>query len=162
MKYFSFLFLLCGLLFSCNSEKVTEKKAPAKDTAAAPAPPTSYYPFLPLEEGQMLARKVDYIDYLFYQLPVSMSFHDPASVRSALTYVGNQPAPKDSNCKSIGRVSFQSDGEIIMEAEMHFSNGCAHYVFLKDNKPTYGNRMSAGGVKFFTDLINRTKTVPAQ
>ena len=161
MRHINALLLLALLFSACNSNTESQSKT----TTAAPASEqkVATYPTLPVEDASMLAQQCDYIDYLFYQLPLSMSFHDPTSIRSALGYIDVQPAPLAPGCKSIGRVAFQSQGEIIMEAELYFApNGCAQYVFLKDNTKTYGNLMHPTGVKFLTDLINRTKATPTQ
>ena len=157
MKHINALLLIALLFSACNSNTDTSSSAPVQE------PKIATYPVLPMDEAKLLAQRCDYIDYLFYQLPLSMSFHDPTSIRSALGYIDVRPAPIQPGCKSIGRVAFQSQGEIILEAELYFApNGCAQYVFLKDNKKTYGNLMHPTGVKFITDLINRTKATPTQ
>ncbi|MEM1318697.1 MAG: hypothetical protein AAGG75_00505 [Bacteroidota bacterium] len=162
MRHINVLVLLLPLfLLACNSN--TESSSNAAGTAPVAAQEVATYPVLPMDEGRILATKCDYIDYLFYQLPMSMSFNDPASIQSALSYIDVKPAPTNPGCKSIGRVAFQSQGEILMEAELYFApNGCAQFVFLKDNKPTYGNLMHPNGIKFLGDLINRAKGQPTQ
>ena len=153
---FRFLLLFAfTLLLSCQSSS-TNKESKREETKQE----VSLYPMLPTEEHQWLANNCDYIDYLYYELPMSMSFHEKASIVSAIAHIGDKAAPKSIPCKSIGRVSYQQNGEIRLEAEMYYAQGCTYFVFLKDNKPTYGNAMTTSAINFYTNVFKQAKVTP--
>ena len=148
-------FSLIALLVSCQTSSNKES-----DGGKTKQETISTYPMLPVAEHQWLANNCDYIDYLYYELPMSMSFHDKASIVSAIAHIGDLPAPTSIPCKSIGRVSYQQNGEIKLEAEMYYANGCTYFVFLKNNKPTYGNAMTGAAINFYANVFKQANVKP--
>lgn len=154
------LVLLISLLLSCKSDPKSApqlKATPAANAATkTPVATKPGYPKIPNEllltmwnEGQM-------IDYIFHDLPFSMNQDEQASIRTNLTYIADKAVDQmPTSCKSIARQFYQSNGEIIFEAEVYFSDGCQMYVFWQDGKPKYSNYMSEAGVTFFKNMITQ-------
>ncbi len=139
------------LLFSCKPSTPPAETQSTEQTTV----PTSAgsLPSITEEEMRMLWDSCDYVDYLFYDLPVSMSLNEQGSIRSSLSYIAKQPAELKPSCKSLGRVFFIKKGETILEADIYFSPGCTYYVFRKENKAVYANLMSEAAFKFFNRTI---------
>ena len=149
-------FFVFSLFISCQSAPANKDNSGDKTKQETSAT----YPTLPTAEHQWLANNCDYIDYLYYELPMSMSFHEKASIVSAIAHISDQPAPKSIPCKSIGRVSYQQNGEIRLEAEMYYAKGCTYFVFLKNNKPVYGNMMTTAATNFYANVFKQANVRP--
>ena len=149
-------FFTLSLLLSCQSSSTNKENEGGKVKQEI----SSTYPMLPVAEHQWLANNCDYIDYLYYELPMSMSFHEKASIVSAIAHISDQPAPMSIPCKSIGRVSYQQNGEIRLEAEMYYAKGCTYFVFLKNNKPVYGNAMTPAAINFYANVFKQANVTP--
>ena len=158
---FSLLLLLISL--ACNNSSSEKEATVQEKTEAQTAPKQSIqnvetYPSLPLEIAQNLAQHCTFIDYLYYSLPISMSFNEKNGILTAIRHISDSPAPKLPNCKPIGRVTYQKDGEYMQEADIYFSKGCTFFIFLENNKPKYGNLMTEDAVRFYQDMIQRVTT----
>jgi len=143
-------------LSSCNGKKAKEVTPVA--TAPAKTSPVKQLnlPSVPLEVMQRLYEKATYVDYIFYDLPFSLSQDNSASIRSNLELIGNQPLKSlGINCKPIGREFFQIDGNIEYEADLYYSDGCYGYVFYKDGKQVYANMLSEKGMNFYRNIISQ-------
>ena len=142
MKIWSIM--LFAFLFSyCKNEAPKSKDAPAVITAA---------------QQQDLIAKVDYVDFLFYNMDISVSQNDKASINQSITFLSTAPKPATMNCPSIGRMSLQSQGKIILEADIHQQGNNCGYFNIIENKAAKGTcLMSADGMKFLTTLINGYK-----
>lgn len=161
LKNLSLLFILV-FLFSCqdtptqSKPSVATKQEASQHEAAAPPPA---YPPLPQGIFEQIATQTDYIDYVYYNLPISMSMNDPNSINSVYRHFTPLEAPIKKQCKSIGRISFMSKGVIIAEAEMYYgADNCNYFVFLEENKPKYANQMSQVGVDFYANAFKSAQT----
>jgi len=113
-------------------------------------------PSIPPASMNQLFNEGTYIDYIFYNLPFSISQDDKPSIHSNLGLISRERLggiPQD--CKPIGREFFHIGGTIAYEADIYFQDGCYGYVFLKDKKPVYANKVSEAGMKFYTNIINQ-------
>lgn len=101
--------------------------------------------------------EVSHVDYIFYDLPFSLSQDNTTSIQSNINLISPEPLGDDilKGCKPIGREFFQIGDNVEYEADLYFSEGCHGYVFMKDGKPLYANKLSGPGLKFYTNIINR-------
>lgn len=145
MKFLN-CWLCLGLLVSCNA-------GPAKPEAAAES-----NGYLDLQQIMALSEQADFVDFLFYHMDVSVSQSDKASISQTVNFFARQPRPVTMNCPAIGRVSFQSGGKIIREADIHFlGTGCGYFTIIENKKPVGTNLISEAGLKFFETLISNYK-----
>lgn len=142
---------------SCNSPKADPKPAPVESNVK-PSNDLASLPSLTPEWFYRLVEECDYIDYIFYDLPISISQDEKSAINSNLALIAKtSPQSFNQGCKPIGRKLFHHDGEVILEADMYFDpvNKCNYYVFLVDNKPTYINLISQQGINFYMNVFNQ-------
>jgi hypothetical protein len=151
MKNFILLCILICFTFSCKTEKkVKESKF-------------SDLPALPQDQLQKLFNEVTYIDYIFYDLPFSISQDDKPSINSNLQLLSpNKIDGLALSCKPIGREFFHINGNITYEADIYFQDGCYGYIFLKKETPIYANKVSESGMKFYSNIINQAEQIKNQ
>ena len=182
-KFTLFLFVL--LLVSCNqsapkAESATETKveesAPktkeeafdkAKSEMATTAKDFEGVDMLPsieLSTLENLWENCDFVDYVYYELPISASLDNQSSIRSSIQHIAEQPAAKTNGCKALGRVFYQIEGENVLQGDIYFSRGCTYFLWL-DSKGKYfaGNMMMDSAMKFFASNIQAAMgKVPGQ
>ncbi|MCP3928676.1 MAG: hypothetical protein GY705_06195 [Bacteroidetes bacterium] len=154
-----FFFLLIITEYSCKQqtdstvEETTQAQTEESTEQEQTSPKnnnTALYPSIPLETLQMLWQKCDYMDYVFYNMPFSMSLNEKKSIQSALRHISATPARINANCSSIGNVSYHVDGDIILEADFHFGQDCTYLVFYNENKEkAFANELTNEAVDFF-------------
>jgi len=76
--------------------------------------------------------------------------------------VAKQPATLSPQCKSMGRIFYQIDGENVLMAEMYFSPDCTYLVFLQDEKPAYANYLTPQAVQYFNNIFTQSGITPEQ
>lgn len=157
-RIFTLLFLV-SIFFSCGNDKKTVAAKPTTQVAkpAAPAlnPPL---PSISLETAQHLFANCDYIDYIFYNTNFSVSQAEKASIQSALTHIAQQSPPGlNPNCKAIGRVYYQIQGDNYLEADIYFQDGCKYFVFYENKKPAYCNLMTDNGMAYYTNIFKQVQ-----
>jgi len=179
------LFLFGLLLISCNQDTPatqenattpTEEKAPtnkqeafekAKADMASTAESFSGVEMLPsidISVMENLWANCDYVDYVYYELPISASLDNKQSIQSAIQHIAENPAGKIPTCKAIGRVFYQVEGENTLQGDIFFSEGCTYFLWL-DKKGKYfaGNLMMDSAMKFFASNIQAARgKVPQQ
>ena len=111
---------------------------------------------------QKLFDQCNYVDYLFYESDFSMSMNNKQSIQQTLSHVSEQVPTLDPNCKSIGRVFYEIDGNTEIEAEIYFSNACQYFVFIKDKKRVYANNITADGVAHFNNIFSQARKMGEQ
>ncbi|HFA48652.1 MAG TPA: hypothetical protein ENJ95_06475 [Bacteroidetes bacterium] len=157
MSRFVFCFAIIFLFFSCNTDKTA--KAPASEEAAAPAPapapPAATLPSVPLEILQKIYQKGTQVDFIYYNYPFTSSLSEKPAIQNATRHIAETPAPLDPNCKTAGRVTYQVDGDIVLEGDFYFSTGCTYFVFYENQKKKYSNYMTDEGVNFFNTQIQQ-------
>ena len=157
------LFFAVLLVISCNSE---QKKQPSSTLAVQEAPKgESKFNLdpLPREEMLRLYNEATYIDYIFYDLPFSLSQDNQASIHANLKLVSSSPLDHlPMTCRPIGREFFHIEGEIVYEADLYYSEGCMAYVFIKDQKPIFANKLTEGGIKFYGNIISQSQNLAKQ
>lgn len=110
--------------------------------------------YLTLSDIQNLASEADFIDFIFYQMDISVSQGDKASIQQTTQFLTVDGKPSAMNCPAIGRLSIQSKGKIIREADIHIQGtSCAYFTLIEHKKPVGTCLISPDGRKFFDSLI---------
>ena len=151
------IIILILIIASCKSET----KAPVPQ-ATGPVNESGLEP-LPVDEIIFLFNEATYVDYIFHDLPFSLSQSDVKAVQANVGMISSgTPYNFKNNCKSMGREFFHVNGEIVWEAELYFDpeNKCSAYIFYKNKKPVYANAISDAGIKFYTNLLNQNLGLP--
>ena len=151
----------------CKDKPATTNTATTSTTPTSPPPAAvssvpPAYPSISLEEMKVLFDKCDYIDFIFYNMDFSMSVNDKGNVQRVITFIDKAQPPGDVTCPAMGRIVFQSDGEILSEADMHYDKECFHFVIYKDGKKAYTNKMTAQGRTYFQQMFAQVRVVPNQ
>ncbi|MBK9254742.1 MAG: hypothetical protein IPM42_04580 [Saprospiraceae bacterium] len=150
------LFALVIFGISCDSRTPTQDKTnniPPKTSVAQNNEPI---PGVTAEVMQRLLDDCTFIDYIFHNLPISLSQDERPSIQQNVLYIEfNRPVVRiPEGCRPIARKFFQINGEIVYDVDVYFTKGCAFYVFVKDNKPVYANYISKDGVAFYNNMIS--------
>ncbi len=153
MKPFFFLTLLMLALSCKNDSNTTTIQAPTKATSNVDVPPP-----VPTEKLIELYESCDYIDFIFANLPFSISQEEKASIQQTIRHIDqNPPTAIDPNCPYFAQQIFQVDGEIFMDAKIFFQDGCTYYLFYEDGKAIYSASFTNEGIKFYNNIIAQAK-----
>ena len=148
MKQLLSLFLIFGFVISCKSKE--EKKL----VIAKPTIKEINLPSVSNDMINKMLREVDYIDYIFHDLPISVSQDEKESINSNIVFIKNEAVKSiPINCKAIGRKFYNIKGETYLAADIYFGEGCAVYIFLDGEKPVYANTMTEQGIAFYNNVI---------
>lgn len=161
MKNLFSLILVALLLNSCSNSnsannadansKVVEPVANQNVSKTGPA-----FESISADIMKNLFDKCQLIDYIFHDLPFSMNQSEQSGIRSTISHVSTSPLEYiPTGCKPIARQFFQIDGEIVVEADVYFSDNCKFFVFFEDGKAKYANKMSPSGIEFYTSIIKK-------
>lgn len=161
------IILMIAIFASCKDQPKTEE--PAKtDPAANISTPASIdtkrsgLPPLTLDMMKKMIAEVDYIDYIMYDLPFSVSQDTKADINSNIMFISNIPAGDVSSaCKPIGRKFYNIKGETYLVADIYFSNGCAFYIFLEGEQPKYSAKFTKEGYNFYTQIMAQGDKIKA-
>jgi hypothetical protein len=139
------------------------KSAAPTTSAPTEAPKTrlSMQENLPQLSPEMLQTLWDsctLVDYTYFTMPITMSLDRQASVRSSLRHIGMGVVAQKADCKLFAKLFYQIKGQIVMTADMFFSeNSCSYVVYSIGGKPTFANPISTEGVQFLNQIIERQK-----
>ncbi len=156
-------FLFITLFFACSN---AEPKTPEEAQVATPAPAVAatpaqvLYPSIPFEDLKYLYDNCDFIDYVYYDLPISMSLSEKPSIQNTFVQVSQQPASVHPSCgkSGIARITYQIKGDIVAESEMFFTDNCKYFVFYEDGKPKYSNLITPQGIEYLENLFKSIST----
>jgi len=151
-----FVGLLASLLVSCQSPEQGAENA-AKEQAGSRAEPLAS---LPPERIADLARRCDFVDYMFYYANFSLSQDNPGGIRQTVAFIGPGGIAPDPDCKPMGRIFFQEKGEILLEGDMYFQDHCRYFLFLENGKPKYAHAMTPAAVTFLNQIFARAQQSP--
>lgn len=144
-------FIVLILVFACKSEN--------KSTiAVADVDNSPEIPGIPQDVMEKLLDECTFVDYIFRDLPFSLSQSEPQAIKSNIAFIDyTRPLghiPK--NCTPDGRKFFQIKGEIVYDVDVYILGNCHFYVFVDEaNKPIYANYITQAGVNFYNDVINQ-------
>ncbi len=176
LRFFTFLLVLT-LLAACgdteNTPTVTTENTPKKNTEKPASKQEAFdnlkgelatggaayeaaekLPSVELKVLENLWLNADYVDYVYYELPISASLDNQNAIQSAVAHIAEQPAGKIPGCKAIGRVFYQIEGENVLQGDIFFSKGCTYFLWVDDQGTYYaGNLMMDSALKFFASNI---------
>ncbi|MEZ4910801.1 MAG: hypothetical protein R2774_08055 [Saprospiraceae bacterium] len=156
MKYFVFAVTVLLFLISCKESKKTEAPIANKSDQIV-----EYGPEVPgiTEEVMInLLNHCTYIDYIFKDLPFSVSQGEDPSIDQNIRFIDiTKPVGRiPKHCKPIARKFFQINGEIVYDADLYFSKDCTFYVFVdKQNKPLFANYLTTAGIDFYNKVFQQ-------
>lgn len=165
MKKYILLTLIIGLFAACNETEAPKTENTTTTTTPAPkAEQGQEFPSVELKVLENLWEKADFVDYVYYKLPISASLDNPKSIKSAIAHIAENPAVKSPNCKAIGRVFYQIEGENALQGDIFFSQGCTYFLWVDDKGKYYaGNQMMDSAIQFFQNNIQAAAgVVPGQ
>ena len=159
--YSFFVVVAFILVFSRCSTKDKNVNVGASDQTTVTKANT--LPPLPQTEYSMLIEKCDFIDYIFISLPFSLSQNEKESIQQNIQFIdraGVESIP--SGCKPLARQFFKINGNIVMEADVFMDQQCKHFIFYKENKAVYANKMAQSGINFYNNLIEQAAKLQQQ
>lgn len=158
-KYALCFFALAGffiLTIGCGSEKSSEQTDGEIDSSQLNMPETERTPALPQDYFSLLKTRADYVDYIFYDYPISFSQTEVQGIRQVVDFIDRESTTMPKNCPPSAMVAFLGEGEILAEGDMYFLEGCAYFVFYnEDRTPTYSHRLSQAGANYFNNVLNQ-------
>lgn len=151
IKYTLILIALVAFI-SCKNDSSSEKgNTVKKEVVAGPT-----FEKLPETILKRMWNEAEMLDYIFHDLPFSMSQNEKPSIQANMTYIDKFAQPNiPAGCKPAARQFYQVAGNIELEADVYFSEGCYFYVFIIDGKPKYANKMAQDGINFFNTMISK-------
>lgn len=158
MKYIISIFLFSFLILGCKEPTTTTATQTKTNQEQTDKKYKNYDPIpsIPQAEVMKMWDECTLIDYIFHDLPFSMSQNEQGSIRANLNYISKEPVNHiPVECKAIGRQFFQVGGDIYMEADVYLGEGCKFYVFVENEKPKYANYMTEDGEKFFKTMFDQ-------
>lgn len=110
-----------------------------------------------------LMKECDFIDYIFFDLPFSLSQDEKESIIQNMNFISREGVTNiPAACKPMARKFFKVKGTIVWEAEVYMSDQCKHFIFYKDNKAVYANKMAQSGINFYNNLIDQAAKIGQQ
>ena len=143
------------LLFSCKNESSKSETA-----AAAQGKKVDFnaYPADALSKLQQGTTSIDLIS-LKKDINVSMSFDNPQAVSIIQSFITDEAGNLTNMCLADAHLVFQENGEITIEADLYYQNGCNALVFKdKQGKDMAANMISNEGVDFFKNFLKNKST----
>ena len=115
---------------------------------------TPQFTSIPQELALKIYNEADLLDFIFHNLPFSMSQDQKNSIQANVSYISPEAQPYiPEGCKPIARQFYGSEGDIFLEADVYYSEGCQFYVFIQDGKTVHANKMTPAGAQFFNSMI---------
>jgi hypothetical protein len=156
------LFLLFSAVLLTNAcKKGGETKADTAAPASAPAAPapTAQLPSIPLSLLENVFMNATQVDYIFYYYPFTVSLTEKPSIQSSVRHIAEAPASQKPECKPAGRVTYQIQGDIVLEGDFYFSNGCTYFVFYENQQQKYANMMTDEGINSLNTQIQQAQNM---
>jgi hypothetical protein len=157
MKRYILLLSMSALLVQCGEPaKQPATQAPgAAQAPAAPATPAPTLPSVPLAILEKVFKEGTQVDYIFYNYPFTVSINEQGPIQLSMRHIAENPAPLKPECKAAGRVTWQVNGDIVLEGDFYFSTGCTYFVFYEKQEKKYANFMTEEGVQYFNNQIQQ-------
>ena len=114
----------------------------------------SQLPPLSKEWANRLFNSTTYLDFIFYNVSYTLSMNESQSIKQFISGIGTKHVFQDKNCPSQGRIFFQEEGNVFMEADIHYiENQCAYLVFFIGNKAMFANELNDSGKEMFRNYL---------
>jgi len=161
MKKFPVVFLctsiLMLLLISCNDNNSKKLNREKKWESEGQAVNITSLPSISFEEMKNIYETCDFIDLIFYNVDFSMSINTKSNIQRTVGFIATNAAKLNPACQAMGRVFFQRNGELLIEADMYFDEQCQYFVFLKNGKPAFANDLNPQGRAYFSQVFSQVK-----
>ena len=139
------LFAACGQNSNGDHDESTDAQEVGEITDA-----------LPQETLQLIAETGDYVDYIFNDYPISFSQSEPSAVRQVAGFIDPEPTSMPEGCEPTAIVAFISQGEVLAEANLYFTDDCSHFVFFDENRnPTYSHPLRQQGKQYYESVLEQ-------
>jgi hypothetical protein len=148
-------FVFAMFIFSCSDKTESTGDNQTQQTTVADTPEAEALPLPPLQTLEYLFQNCSHIDYVFYELPFSMSLDDKGSIQRTLSHISTSVAPEKPSCKAMGRIFFDVGVETVLEADFYFSEGCVYFIFFEDGKKKYSSYMTPEAVQYMNNYISQ-------
>ena len=160
---FSLVLLLALFFLACQSKKTEEaSQAPASQAPAANKQKgpqgTAKYPAMTWNELEPLWENCDLIDFMFFDLPISMSYPEKAGIQTTLSHISTRAAIIDPSCKPIGQIFYNIEGDNVYTADLYYNPPCFYYVFSQKGKKVFANDMTPEGIQALGKILNQVQT----
>lgn len=151
-------------LYSCDP---SSPKAPA--LAAENTPPISTTSAnsnmvmlsgegIPQEDVVKIATECTHIDFTFNELPISMNQSEKSAIIGDLSYISPETVAEISNdCKPLARKVYWGPKGVIIEADIYFSKDCLYFVFIRNEKRLFANKMNQNGITFYNGVLSQVQ-----
>lgn len=151
------------LLSSCGGGDNSNKNSTSKEEKwkQAEKVQVSSLPSISFEEMKKIYEGTDFIDIIFYNVDFSMSVNNKANIQRMVGMVSTNVAQLNPSCQAMGRLFFQKNGELLVEADMYYDETCQYFVFQKNGKPAYANYITPEGQAYFAKIFSQVKVEPA-
>ena len=149
------LFALFLLLCTCGSAcKQNSGDKNLTDTGVVPTSERNVkYESMPFPRLKYIFENATYLDATFYELPISINQSEPDQIQATIAGVGSQPMNFEEDCKPIGHIWFQVNGQNVEEADIYFGGRCVGYVWYDDGKPAFSNALTEQGANFYLNIF---------
>jgi len=163
-NYFSpiLLMFLAIFLFPSCGEKTKEKKGMDKDElweTKSNEVKVSTLPSITFEEMKAIHEGCDFIDIIFYNVEFSMSVNNKKNIQKMVGFASPEVAKINPACKAMGRIFFQKNGELMVEADMYYDDQCQYFVFQKNGKNAYANKITPQGQAYFAKIFSQASLI---
>ena len=155
------LFILLIFAACQNSSENTTTETPAQ-TETAPAPAQQMLPAMPAEIKQKLLDECTAVDYIFYDEPFTMSLVEKPAIQYVVSHIGDAPAAIDPACKPNGHITYQINGDIFLEADFYYANGCTYFIFTRQQEKVYASNMTQEGLGYINQQIQQAAQMRQQ
>lgn len=154
------IILLALVLFFVSCKNDGKKEGEVKTNTAVTTNNIQVPPAIPTERLIYLFENTNYLDFIFADLPFSMSQEDKSSIQQTIRYI-NPVAPASINpqCASFADLIFQVEGEIVSEAKIFFQPECTYYLIYENGELKYSASFTDEGIKFFNNLLQQAEQV---
>lgn len=163
--FFSTLLIFLTVLLFSSCGETEEKKGIAKDKLWATKSnevKVSTLPSITFEEMKAIYDGCDFIDIIFYNVDFSMSVNNKTNIQKMVGFVSTNVATINPSCKAMGRLFFQKNGELLVEADMYYDDQCRYFVFQKNGKNAYANDITPEGQAYFAQIFSQVKVEAVQ
>jgi len=160
-----FSLILIVLLSSCGGgDNSSNDKLPKKKNGktATEAVQVSSLPSISFEEMKKIYEGTDFIDIIFYNVDFSMSVNNKSNIQRMIGMISTNAAQVNPSCQAMGRLFFQKNGELLIEADMYYNKTCQYFVFQKNGKPAYANYITPEGQAYFAKIFSQVKVEPTE
>jgi hypothetical protein len=146
------------LLAACKSD--TKPSGNLQQSGTPSSTSANIPPGIPNEKMIDLYENVDFIDFIFRDLPFSISQEDKASIQQTIRHINNVPPPAiNPNCEYFAQQIFQENGEIVLDAKIFFQEGCTYYLFYENGVAKYSGSFTPEGIQFYNSILAQAEQV---